>query len=361
MRAVVVITAARLGALALSAKGCSPICGLSMNPLKPIRIGPVEVASPVILAPMTAVTDLPFRRAVKRYGAGLTVTEMIASQAMIRETRQSLQKAMWDPSEEPVSMQLAGCEPHVMAEAAKLNEQRGAAIIDINMGCPVKKVVNGWAGSALMRDLKGAAAIIDATVKAVNVPVTLKTRMGWDHNSLNAPELARIAEDLGVQMITIHGRTRCQMYKGEADWSFVRRVKDAVSIPVIVNGDINSIDDAREALRQSGADGVMIGRGAYGRPWFVAQVMSDLGGGGHKPDPSLDEQLATMLEQYDEMLELYGTHTGVNLARKHIGWYTKGLPGSAELRNTVNQQDNPAVVIRMLQDFYSPWLSRSAA
>jgi len=361
MRAVVVITAARLGALALSAKGCSPICGLSMNPLKPIRIGPVEVASPVILAPMTAVTDLPFRRAVKRYGAGLTVTEMIASQAMIRETRQSLQKAMWDPSEEPVSMQLAGCEPHVMAEAAKLNEQRGAAIIDINMGCPVKKVVNGWAGSALMRDLKGAAAIIDATVKAVDVPVTLKTRMGWDHNSLNAPELARIAEDLGVQMITIHGRTRCQMYKGEADWSFVRRVKAAVSIPVIVNGDINSIEGAREALRQSGADGVMIGRGAYGRPWFVAQVMSDLGGGGHPPEPSLDEQLATMLEQYDEMLELYGTHTGVNLARKHIGWYTKGLPGSAELRNTVNQQDNPAVVIRMLQDFYSPWLSRSAA
>ena len=332
-----------------------------MSLVKPIQIGPIEVASPVILAPMTAVTDLPFRRAVKRYGAGLTVTEMIASQAMIRETRQSLQKSMWDPSEEPVSMQLAGCEPHVMAEAAKLNEQRGAAIIDINMGCPVKKVVNGWAGSALMRDLTTAAAIIEATVKAVKVPVTLKTRMGWDHNSLNAPELARIAEDLGVQMITIHGRTRCQLYKGEADWAFVRRVREAVSIPVIVNGDINSVEDSREALRQSGADGVMVGRGSYGRPWFVAQVMSDLGGGGRRPDPSLDEQLATMLEQYDEMLELYGTQTGVNLARKHIGWYTKGLPGSAELRNRVNQQENPSVVVRMLQEFYSPWLSLSAA
>jgi tRNA-dihydrouridine synthase B len=185
--------------------------------------------------------------------------------------------------------------------------------------------------------------------------------MGWNHDSLNAPELARIAEDLGVRMITVHGRTRCQMYKGEADWAFVRRVKEAVTVPVIVNGDIGSTADAREALRQSGADGVMIGRGAYGRPWLLGQVMADLGGGGHRPDPTLDEQLDVMLAQYDEMLSLYGTHTGVNLARKHIGWYTKGLPGSAELRNSVNQQDDPNVVIAMLRGFYAPWLERAAA
>ena len=332
-----------------------------MSLVKPIHVGPVTIDAPVILAPMTGVSDLPFRKIVKRYGAGLTVSEMIASQAMIRETRQSLQKAAWDPSEEPVSLQLAGCAPREMAEAAKLNEQRGAAIIDINMGCPVRKVVNGDAGSALMRDLPLATSIIEATVKAVKVPVTLKMRMGWNHDSLNAPELARIAEDLGIRMITVHGRTRCQMYKGEADWAFVAKVKQATSLPVIVNGDICSIEDARLALAQSGADGVMIGRGAYGKPWLLGQVMADLGAGGRKPDPSLDEQLAVILEQYDAMQSLYGTQTGVNLARKHIGWYTKGLTGSAEFRNCVNTQDDPKTVIGMLRDFYSPWLSQAAA
>ena len=332
-----------------------------MHTLKPITVGPLTIAAPVILAPMTGVTDLPFRKIVKRYGAGLTVSEMIASQAMIRETRQSLQKAAWDPSEEPVSLQLAGCSPTDMAEAARLNEQRGAALIDINMGCPVKKVVNGEAGSALMRDLNLAAQIIDSTVKAVKVPVTLKMRMGWCHDSLNAPELARIAEDLGVKMITVHGRTRNQMYKGSADWAFVRRVKQATNLPVIVNGDICSREDAREALRQSGADGVMIGRGAYGRPWLLGQVMADMMGEAGRPDPSLDEQLAVILEQYDAMLALYGRETGVRLARKHLGWYVKGLPGSAEFRNRVNQLDDPEEVMSALRGFYAPWLARAAA
>ena len=326
-----------------------------------LRIGPVVIDAPVILAPMSGVTDMPFRRLVRRCGAGLVVSEMIASEAMIRANRQTMKMATNCAEEFPMAVQLAGCDPTVMAEAAKLNEDRGAAIIDINMGCPVKKVVNGDAGSALMRDERLAGRILDAVVRAVRLPVTLKMRTGWDSTSRNAPRLAKIAEDAGVQMVTVHGRTRNQLYTGVADWKFIGEVKAAVRIPVVGNGDVTSLEDAASLLAASGADGVMIGRGAYGRPWFPGQVAHFLTTGQRRPDPSLAGQLSILLEHFDGMIEHYGEVTGCRLGRKHVAWYTKGLPGSAEFRAKVNHSLSAAAVRGMISDFFDPLLQRLAA
>lgn len=336
----------------------NPVAG-DLPRLAPIDLGGAQIETPVVLAPMSGVTDLPFRRLARSLGTGLVVSEMIASQAMVRENRQTLKMAEVDGFGAPSSVQLAGCDPEVMAEAAKLAVDRGAAIVDINFGCPVKKVALGQqAGSALMRDEVAAARILEATVKAVSVPVTLKMRMGWDHNSLNAPRLARIAQDSGIRMVTVHGRTRQQFYTGTADWDFIRRVKDAVQIPVIANGDIVVVQDALEALRRSGADGVMIGRGCYGRPWFPRMVAEFLRTGIAPEEPSLPEQKRILLEHYQAMLEHHGRDPGVRLARKHVAWYSKGLPGSAEFRVQVNQATTPEAVEALIHAFYDPLLER---
>jgi tRNA-dihydrouridine synthase B len=315
-------------------------------------IGNIQIQDPVFLAPMSGISDLPFRRVVKKFGAGLVFSEMIASRAMIQHSHESLKMSTGCAEEFPMAVQLAGCEPDVMAEAAKMNEDRGAAIIDINFGCPVKKIVNKYAGSALMKDEALAAEIMVATVKAVSVPVTVKMRLGWDDKSRNAANLARMAEEAGIQMITVHGRTREQMYKGSADWSAVRAVKDAVKIPVIINGDILTPEDALEALKLSGADGVMIGRGSQGKPWLLRDVIAHLKGHPIPRPPSVPELYDLILQHYEAIIAYYGERTGVALGRKHLAWYCAGFENAGAFRAQINALGESALVRAALEAFF---------
>ncbi|MBL3284849.1 tRNA-dihydrouridine synthase B [Rickettsiales endosymbiont of Paramecium tredecaurelia] len=308
---------------------------------------------PVILAPMSGITDVPFRNVVENFGASLLVSEMIASMAMTLQTHQAIKKSKISQQSEIITcVQIAGKDPEIIASAAKMNEDAGVRIIDLNFGCPAKQVVGGYAGCAIMKDATLAKNIIRATVRAVKVPVTVKMRLGWDEGSKNALEIAKIAQEEGAQMITVHGRTRAQFYSGSADWDAIGQIARHIDVPVIANGDINSPQKAVMCLERSAAKGVMIGRGCYGKPWLIQQVMHFLETGEEIPPPPLTAQLSTVLEHYDATLAFYGSECGVKMFRKHIGWYTSGMSHSAEFRAKINSMMDATQVRSSIEDFY---------
>ncbi len=311
-------------------------------------VGPTHLDPPVALAPMAGITDRPFRDLVRSFGAGLVVSEMVASQEMVQAKPGVREKAELSADVENTSVQIAGREAYWMAEAARRVAGSGARMIDINMGCPAKKVTNGYSGSALLKTPDHALSLIEAVVEAVDVPVTLKTRLGWDDNCLNAADVARRAQDAGVQMVTIHGRTRCQFYKGQADWAAIAEVRNAISVPLLANGDIVDAATARQALGASGADGVMIGRGVQGKPWLLAQVAHELWGSAAPDIPTQGDFVDMVSRHYEAMLEFYGEDLGLRVARKHLGWYMDEAGTPTALRREVLTANSPAEVLRLL-------------